>query len=290
MIHSKTKIYAILLTILLPILFFRNTTFNDNSIDGFKADSCGYANINKVKLYYEISGKGVPLLYLNGGLSSSRDFEKYIPEFSKHFKVITVDRRGHGRLFDSSETYSYSSMADDMNACLEYLKIDSIFVIGWSDGGVVGYHLASKNPNKVKKLIAVGANYLVDGMTKSSIDWIKDQLTAENISKSYPQVKEEYKKLNPNPENFGNFINKTRNMWLHDPYISKEDFIKINIPLLLVAGDRDDIRLEHMIEMHSLLNKSQLCILPNTTHFIFDKKNDIITNIFIEFLQQEVDK
>jgi pimeloyl-ACP methyl ester carboxylesterase len=181
-------------------------------------------------------------------------------------------------------------MANDMNAFLEYLKIDSIFVIGWSDGGVVGYHLASKNPNKVKKLIAVGANYLVDGMTKSSIDWIKNQLTVENISKSYPQVKEEYKKLNPNPENFGNFINKTRNMWLHDPYISKEDFIKINIPVLLVAGDRDDIRLEHMIEMHLLLNKSQLCILPNTTHFIFDKKNDIITNIFIEFLQQEVDK
>lgn len=77
---------------------------------------------------------------------------------------------------------------------------------------------------------------------------------------------------------------------MHDPYISKEDFKKINIPVLLVAGDRDDIRLEHMSEMHSLLNKSQLCILPNTTHFVFDKKNDIITKILIEFLQQEVDK
>ena len=255
---------------------------NDNVI---KPNSTGYIEINNVKLYYEIFGKGSPLLYLHGGLSSSQDFQKYMAEFSKYFEVITVDRRGHGRSFDNNETYSYSSMADDMNLFLEYLKIDSAFVIGWSDGGVVGYHLASKYPAKVKKLIAVGANYLVGGMANSVIKWITDHMTVEGISNSYPEVEKEYKKLNPNPENFEDFIYKTRNMWLHDPYIPKEDFIKIKASVLLVAGDKDDIRLEHMLEMHSLLQNSQLCILPNTTHFLFDEYHDIIADVLIEFLK-----
>jgi pimeloyl-ACP methyl ester carboxylesterase len=266
----------------LLVLFFSMSASAQHRIG---ADSSGYAKINNVKLYYEIFGEGAPLLYLHGGLSSSRDFQKYLPEFSKYFKVITIDRKGHGRSYDDDEPYSYASAADDMNSFLEYLHIDSALVIGWSDGGVVGYHLASKYPAKVAKLIAVGANYLVNGMTESSIDWITNQLTVDNISKSYPEVEEQYRKLNPHPENFAKFINKTRNMWLHDPYISKEDFMKIDMPVLLVAGDGDDIRLDHMIEMHSLLKKSQLCILPNTTHFVFDEYIDIVTRILIEFLK-----
>ena len=282
----RLKIFTILLAILSLIIFFGKTKPDFNFIDGNNADSCGYIEINNVKLYYEIFGDGTPLLYLHGGLSSSKDFQKYIPEFSKNFKVITIDRRGHGRSFDNNEPYTYSSMADNMNSFLEYLNIHSAFIIGWSDGGVVGYHLASKNPSKVKRLIAVGANYLVNGLTESSIDWITNQLTVEKISLSFPEVENEYKKLNPNPDNFSNFINNTREMWLRDPYILKEDFIKINIPVLLIAGDKDDILLEHMIEMYSLLKKSQLCILPNTTHFVFDEYSDTVTKILSEFLEE----
>ena len=281
-----SKICTLLLSTLSLIFIFNNVKSIDISSEGIKADSCGYIEINNVKLYYEIFGQGYPLLYLHGGLSSGKDFQKYITEFSKNFKVITIDRRGHGRSFDNNKPYSYSSMADDMNLFLEYLNIDSAFVIGWSDGGVVGYHLASKNPSKVKKLVAVGANYLVNGMTKSSIDWITNQLTVEKISLSFPEVENEYKKLNPNPDNFSKFINNTREMWLRDPYILKEDFIKINIPVLLIAGDKDDILLEHMIEMYSLLKKSQLCILPNTTHFVFDEYSDTVTKILSEFLEE----
>jgi pimeloyl-ACP methyl ester carboxylesterase len=263
---------------------------SDKGLTGtVQADSSGYAEINSVRLYFEIYGKGLPLLYLHGGLSSGRDFEKYIPEFSRHFKVIVVDRRGHGRSYDNEAPYSYASMAEEMNAFLEYLKIDSAFVIGWSDGGVVGYHLASTYPVRVRKLVAVGANTLVHGMTEESIIWITNKMTAEGITNDYPQVVEKYRKVNPDPENFGLFIEKTREMWLHDPYISREDFRKITAPVLLVAGDRDDIRLDHMTEMHGLLRNSQLFIYPNTTHFVFDEYSDTVARVLIEFLKQEVE-
>ena len=214
------------------------------------------------------------------------DFSKYIPELSEHFKVITFDRKGHGRSNDDNEIYSYASMAEYTNIFLDKIGISKAFIIGWSDGGIVGYHLASKYPSKVIKLIAVGANYLVEGITEPSIDWIKNQMTAEEISRTYPSVESDFKRLNPEPKNFHNFINKTREMWLRDPYISKEDFVKIDVPVLLIAGDRYDIRLEHMFEMYSLLKKSQLCILPNTTHFVFDKYHDTVAKILSEFLKE----
>lgn len=246
----------------------------------------GYAEINGIKLYYEIIGKGEPLLYLHGGLSSQRDFQKYLPEFSRNFKVIMVDRRGHGRSFDNAEPYSYASMAAEIDQFLEYLKMDSVLVIGWSDGGVVGLHLAGSYPSRVKKLIAVGANRSVDGMEESSIEWMKNQLTVDGLSKSIPEIGKTYREINPNPENFGRFISRTREMWLHDPYVPADVFNSIRIPVLLVSGDHEDIRLEHSVEMHAALKNSRLFIIPNKTHFVFAEYDENIADIFIRFLKE----
>jgi pimeloyl-ACP methyl ester carboxylesterase len=288
-VHMKYRvIYVFFITWLMQLTSYPLIA-NEYLNQHIEADSCGYAEINEVRLYFELHGAGEFLLYLHGGLGSSKDFEKYIPELSKYFTLITVDRRGHGRSFDNGEPYSYASMADDINQFLEYLGVDSAFVIGWSDGGVVGFHLASQYSNRVRKLIAVGANYRVEGLTQASLEWINNQLTVENMSKYYPQFKKDYETLNPQPDNFDNFIRQTKKMWLHNPYISKEDFIRIDKPVLLVVGDNDDVRLDHVIEMHSLLNESQLCILPNTTHFVFDEYNDIIMQIILKFLKNMKD-
>jgi pimeloyl-ACP methyl ester carboxylesterase len=261
------KKIIVILDIFLLILFPDKLKAESKNGFEFMADSNGYIEIEKVKIYYDVYGKGTPLLYLHGGLSSSADFSKYIPELSKYFKVITFDRKGHGRSYDDDEAYSYSRMAEYTYLFLEKMGINKAFVIGWSDGGVVGYHLASKYPSKVIKLVAVGANYLVEGMTESTIEWIKTQMTAENISRVLPSVENEYKKLNPEPDNFQNFIFKTKEMWLRNPYISKEDFVKIKIPVLLIAGDRDDIKLEHMFEMYSLLKI--ISTLYSTEYYTF---------------------
>jgi pimeloyl-ACP methyl ester carboxylesterase len=249
-------------------------------------DSSGYVEINNVKLYYEIFGEGTPLLYLHGGLSSSKDFRRCIPELCKDFKVITVDRKGHGRSYDDNEPFSYSLMADSMNSFLEALGIEAAHVIGWSDGGIVGYHLASKYPARVIKLIAIGANYLVNGMTNTPLEWITTQLTAENISKVFPAMEKEYKESSPNPGNFPKYINGTREMWLRDPLIAKDELTKITAPTLLILGDKDDIRFEHMLEIHSLVKTSQLCVLPNTTHFVFVENAEIAVKIFLRFLKE----
>lgn len=267
-------------------LSFINEVKSQNNENKFQPDSSGYAEINNVKLYYEISGEGEPLIYLHGGISSCRDFDNYISGFIKTHKVITYDRRGHGRSYDSDEQLSYSSMADEANLFLEYLGIDSAYVIGWSDGGVVGLQLAARYPSKVRKLVAVGANYLVSGMAEGSVEWISANLTPENISKSIPGFEDNYKSTNPDPDNFAGFVNRTREMWLRDPYVAKEGLQKITAPVLLVSGDREDMKPEHTSEMYSIIKNAQLCILPNMTHFVFGNYNTAFMELFLRFIKE----
>jgi len=249
--------------------------------------SSGFADIQALKLYYEISGEGPALLFLHGGLSSSADFEKNIPDFSKFYKVIAFDRRGHGKSHDNSDPFTYAAMAEETKAVLDFLRIDSAFVLGYSDGGVVEYHLASKYPAVVRKLIAVGANSRVDGMTQEAVEWTKNRLNQKNLPQDYPQVVENYKARSPKPENLGDFIAKTRELWLRDPYIKREELLKIQAPVLFVIGDKDGIKVEHVLEMCALVKNSQLCILPNASHFLLSEKPEIINPIILEFLKEK---
>jgi pimeloyl-ACP methyl ester carboxylesterase len=113
-------------------------------------------------MYYEIYGKGEPLLIIHGNGGSIENFSNQIPFFSKKYQVILADSRAHGKSVDDQDSLSYEMMADDFAALLDHLKIDSAHVIGWSDGGINGLLLASRHPEKVKKLAATGANLIPD--------------------------------------------------------------------------------------------------------------------------------
>jgi pimeloyl-ACP methyl ester carboxylesterase len=245
----------------------------------------GYAEIRGVKLYYQIFGEGPPLLLLHGGLGSSADFAKFVAAFSKDFRIVAFDRRGHGRSFDNAEPYSYADMAEEAKAFLDFLRIDSAFVLGFSDGGVAGYHLAAKYPRMVKKLVAIGANSRVDGMNAEMVEWTKTQLTPETAATVLPDVAASYRSLNPAPENFADFIRKSQALWLRDPYIAAEDLHGIQAPILFIAGESDAVRIEHILEMKTAVKDGHLCVLPNATHFVLMEKPAALHPIILEFLK-----
>ena len=116
-------------------------------------------------MYYEIYGKGEPLLLIHGNGASMNAFKYQIDFFAKKYKVIGVDSRAQGKTVDTSSVLNYEMMADDLNAFLDSLKIDSANVIGWSDGGINGLLLAIRHPKKVKKLVATGANLVPVSMS-----------------------------------------------------------------------------------------------------------------------------
>jgi pimeloyl-ACP methyl ester carboxylesterase len=245
----------------------------------------GRADIGTAKLYYEVRGSGRPLVLLHGGLSSSVDFEAIIPELSRSFRVITIDRRGHGRSSDSDAPFTYEGMADEVKAVLDGLSVGPAAFIGFSDGGVVGYQLASRYPELVTRLVAVGANSRVDGMTAETLQWARSGLTVEGLARDVPDAEKRFRALNPRPNDFPRFIEKSRELWLRDPYVAPDALARIVAPVLFVLGERDAIRLEHVLEMRSHVKQGHLCVLPATTHFLLSEKPSLILPILLDFLQ-----
>lgn len=248
------------------------------------APAGGYLEVRGARLYYFTRGTGEPLLLLHGGLSSSEEFQGVSATLASRYRVIALDRRGHGRSADTGKPFDYSEMADETEAFMERLGLASAHVLGFSDGGVVAYRLAARYPQRVNKVVAIGANYRVEGMTWQAIAWIRDRMTPAGVTADYPQVVQEYRRLAPDPSHFESFLARTRAFWLRDPYLPAEDLQRIARPVLLVAGDRDDVRLEHLLEIRSHIRGAQLLVLPDTSHFVLAERAEMLTAAVLRFL------
>ena len=121
-----------------------------------------YYSIRGFKMYVETYGQGKPLLFIHGNGGSINNFTKNIPYFATKYKVIIADSRAHGKSVDPTDSLSYEMMADDYAALLDQMKIDSAYVVGWSDGGINGLLMAIRHPGKVRKLAITGANLRPD--------------------------------------------------------------------------------------------------------------------------------
>jgi len=241
-----------------------------------------YVSIFNKKIYYEEYGQGTPLILLEGGMKSIKDFSLCIPELTKHFRVITPDDPGQGRS-EMLDTMTYDLLAEYVSKLIDILKLDSAYVIGWSDGGIAALILSTKRPDKIKKALVSGANYTKKAYVSS--DSTKD--TLHLLAPDYQLSPEDQKWADgyfiANRANWRKILNDRIVMWYQDSLFRKELFSEMKIPIMIVSGDRDMIKLEHSIEMYRLIKKGQLCILPNTTHDVFSERPDLIDKIAINF-------
>src|SRR5829696_3389715 len=139
----------------------------------------GYAPVNGLKMYYEVHGSGDPVVLLHGSfMTITNNWTEWIGELSKTRKVIAFEMQGHGRTADINRDFSHESLADDVAALLDYLKIPSADLIGYSMGGGVAMQCAIRHPEKVRKVVSISAVFRLDGLVKEAIDAFP-QLTAE---------------------------------------------------------------------------------------------------------------
>jgi len=284
-LERESLLHKSLIIFLLMLSLFSKSYAQERIVYGSNSQTGQYVQLGELKLYYESYGEGEPLLLIHGGLGSIEDFKNNITDLSKHFNVIAVDSRDYGRSNNPSNTLSYQQMAIDMNNFLTAIGIDKAHVFGFSDGGVIGLYMAAKFPNKVLKVATSGANYLVDGL--KSTDFANYRMTKERVKKDklWQEFRSRYQALSSTPEHFDEHIQKIRKMWLRNPYIPKEDFIRISAPVFLLYGDKDSIKLEHGLEMFRLLNPqtTQLTILPNANHLVYSNQSDLVNPLLIKF-------
>jgi pimeloyl-ACP methyl ester carboxylesterase len=236
-----------------------------------------YASINGANIYYEEYGKGEPMFLIHGNGADIKSMGNQIDYFKTKYRVIIADSRGHGKSELKTDSLTYVQMANDWAKLATHLKLDSLNVIGWSDGGIVGLLLGIHHPKKVKKIVTMGANLRPDSTAVYSwaIRWV-------NETKSFVGTKIKDKDTS---ENWGLSMQHL-NLLGNQPNITHSDLSKINAPVLIVAGDKDIIREEHSVEIYQNIRNAQLCILPGETHFTPASNPEVFNQMANNFISK----
>jgi len=224
---------------------------------GQNAAAGAFVPVNGIRLYVETYGSGKPVLLIHGNGDSIAGMKNQIAFFSEQYKVIVADSRGHGKSEMGKGRLTYEQMAEDLNAMLEQRSIKSAYVLGWSDGGILGLLLAIHHPDKVAKLAIMGANLVPSGAYDWALQWVERQNRTVDAMLAKGDTSQRWSTLKQYLDLLGN-----------QPNIPVADLHKITAPTLVMAGDKDVIRTEHTVEIFENLANAHLCIFPGSTHMI----------------------
>ena len=259
----------------------------------------GYAPVNGLKMYYEIHGSGEPVVMLHGAFMAIEDeWRDWVNELAKTHKVIAVEMQGHGRTADIDRDMTYENLSDDVAALLDYLKIPSADVVGYSLGGVVAIDTAIRHPEKVRKVVSISAWIRSNGWVIDTNEFWSN-FTWEMMKGTPAEVG--YKKLNPTPDGFPKFFNHLKATAMRQFDLGADKLKATKSPMFFIHGDADGVRLDHIAEMYRLKGgdihgdmrphpESRLAILPNTTHVTLMSRMSIIIPMINDFLDAKPQK
>ena len=248
-----------------------------------KPAQSGMADINGIRIYYEIHGEGEPLLLLHGGLGHAGHWSGQIPALAEKYRVVAMDGRGHGRSSFGDKPIGYELMMGDVVGLMDHLGIERADVLGWSDGGNIVLYLAANHPERLNKVIAYGANYSPAGVRS-------DVGTNAAITAYVGKAAADYQTLAPAPERWEEFMGNIGNMWATEPNFTAEQLGAITTPILVLVGQAEEaIYDEHTREMAALIPSAELRTMEGTGHFAHWEKEEEFNQIVLDYLGRDED-
>lgn len=262
-----------------------------------------YVNVNGMKMYYEVRGKGtsksLPLIVLHGAYMNIPSMGAVIPKLARTHKVYALELQGHGRTNDIDRPITYPNLADDVAGFMNAVGIEKAVVFGYSMGACAGLQLAIRHPEKVNKLIFASGSYDFEGWQPEFKAFIP-QMTVEMFV-NMPPFAEDYRKLAPNPDGFPELVRKLIQLE-KEPMAWEQDVKTMKTPVLIITGDADAATLEHSVAMFRLLGggimgdmgkplpASRLAVLPATSHTAVINQPDLLVAFIEPFLKGETPK
>lgn len=229
---------------------------NENS----KSESKGrYADINSLRLYYEIHGTGAPLVLIHGGGSTIQTtFGRILPSLAKTHQVIAVEMQAHGHTADINRPLSFEQDADDVAELLKQLNIDSADIFGFSNGASTTLQLAIRHPGRVRRIIVASTFYNKAGAQP----WFFDMMAQATFEGMPQPFKDAFLAINSDSNALHRMYERDVARMQSFPEITEAQMKTIKAPAFIIIGDADVVRPEHAVEMHRLLSQSRLAILP----------------------------
>src|SRR5690242_17569042 len=259
----------------------------------------GYAPVNGLDMYHEIYGSGQPLVLLHGNLSTiGTSFGQIIPMLAATRRVIAIEQQGHGHTADIDRPFTIRQWALDTTALLHQLGVERADFFGYSSGGGVALEIALRSPDLVRKFVfAGGTSYSRDGFYPELLAGSQDMKPEDLDGSPFQQA---YASVAPHPENWHQLVMKVAEMDRTTVGWPSEVIASLQPPVLLIIGDSDIVRPEHVVEMFRLLGggvagdlvglpRSQLAILPGTTHVMIPDRAEWLSSMVLAFLDAPVE-
>jgi pimeloyl-ACP methyl ester carboxylesterase len=287
-----TKIVSFDKLVLFLLIISASSLFSQQESNG------KYVDVNGMKMYYEVSGKGDPLIILHGAHMDIMSMGKIIPMLAETHQVYALEFQGHGHTADIDRAITYQNLADDIADFMDAVGLEKADVFGYSMGGQIGLQLAISHPQKVKKLIAASVAYDLEGWQPAYSVFIP-QMTPEMFL-AMPFFAGKHKQ-SADPDGYITFLKKMIALE-HEPIAWEEDVKNLKTPVLIIAGDADVATLEHTVAMFRLLGggvmgdmgnplpESRLAILPATSHTAVISQPELLIAFIEPFLKGETPK
>jgi len=262
------------------IAFSQENTMTTQATSAPTVTKSGHIEADGVDYYYEIRGTGEPLLLLHGGLGTVDMFAPVLPVLAENRQVIGVDLYGHGRAALTDRPISLIDLGNDMAVILDALGYDRVDVLGYSMGGGVALRLAVQHPETVRRLVIASAPFARDGFYPEMLPMQAAVGAAMAEAMKETPIYKSYVAVAPQPEDFPRLLDRM-GAFMRQPYDWHEDVKTLSMPVMLVYGDSDMVRPEHIVEFYQLLggglgdagwmrehmSKNRLAILPDLTHY-----------------------
>ena len=224
-----------------------------------------------IQLHFIEQGQGQPLILLHGNGESCDYFEHQIPYFSKHYRVIALDTRGHGQSPRGEKPFTIKQFAEDLHDFMDEKNIEKAVLLGFSDGGNIALEFALKYPVRVDRMILNGANLFPRGV-KPLYQWPIE--IGYRIAKLFSKNSEKAKE---NAEMLGLMVN--------EPHIEPSELARLTMPVLVVIGTKDMIKESHTKLIYKSLQNAQLNIIEGN-HFVANKNAEAFNKVVDVFLRK----